>query len=290
MGTFRGMVAGFLLVCVVGQSASAGPILIPPGSTVWMKFESSVAPVADGNDAAGSNLPGQAPPNGIPLTTVTNSNPGYATGYAEIMPSTVRTFLQANFTSFMHASFQDTYTVGGTATGTFDIPVGLHVTGTMRSQPHGSFGHILWSATVQAEIGTFNPDPGIGEGNRITPFSPSTFIQAEFIGPDARPNPYEVPVDITANYTVPGVKVGDTFVLAYGVNSAFAKGEIDLLNTGSITFDLPEGVTLSSSLAQSIPEPNALALPLAAACGLALTARRRGPGPIGVGRRDASFG
>jgi hypothetical protein len=272
MGTFRGMVAGFLLVCAVGQSASAGPILMPAGSTVWMKFESSVAPAADGNDAAGSNLPGQAPPNGIPMTTVTNSNPGYASGYAEIMPNSVRTFLQANFTSFLHASFQDTYTVTGTATGTFDIPVSLRVTGTMRSQPHGVFGHILWSATVQAEIGTFNPDPGIGEGNRITPFNPSTFTQAEFIGPDARPNPYEVPVDITTNYTVQGVSVGDTFVLAYGVNSAFAKGEIDLRNTGAISFVLPAGVTLTSSLAQAIPEPNALAL--LAAC-LALTARRR---------------
>ena len=257
MGLFRGIVAGLLLVGAIGRSASAGPINMPAGSTVWMKFESSVAPAADGNDAAGSNLPGLAPPNGIPETTITNSFPGYAIGFAEIMPTTVRTFLRANFTSFIHASFQDTYTV----------------TGTMRSQPHGTFGHILWSASVQAEIGTFNPDPAVLEGNRITPFSPSTFAQAEFVGPDARPDPYEVPVDITANHTVQSVKVGDTFNLAYGVNSAFAKGEIDLRSTGAISFVLPEGVTLTSSLAQSIPEPSALAL--LAACGLALTARRR---------------
>ena len=273
MGTFRGMVAGFLLVCVVGQSASAGPILIPPGSTVWMKFESSVAPVADGNDAAGSNLPGQAPPNGIPLTTITNSNPGYASGYSEIMPNTTRTFLQGNFTSFIHASFQDTYTVGGTATGTFDIPVSLRVTGTMRSQPHGVFGHILYVATVQAEIGTFNPNPDALEPQRVTPFDAAALAQTQFIGPDARPSPYEVPVDITATYTKTNVSVGDTFTLAYGVNSSFAKGEIDLLNTGSIAFDLPPGVTLTSSLAQAIPEPaSAALLPLATA--LATAARR----------------
>ena len=79
------------------------------------------------------------------------------------------------------------------------------------------------------------------------------------------------------------MNVGDVFDIGYGVNSAFSRAEIDLLNTGAITFALPEGVTLSSSLAQSIPEPNAMALLLAAACGLALTARSTLPrraGPV----------
>src|SRR5688572_2999838 len=111
MGIFRGIVAGFLLVCAVGHSASAGPIIMPAGSTVWMKFEASVAPDADGDDAAGSNRAGPTPLNGIPLTTVTNNNPGFATGYAEIMPDRVRTFLASDYGAFMYASFQDTYTV-----------------------------------------------------------------------------------------------------------------------------------------------------------------------------------
>jgi hypothetical protein len=276
MGFSRFAVLALILAAsVVLQSASAAPILMPAGSTVWMKFESSVAPAADGNDVAGSNLPGQAPPNGIPPTTITNSFPGYASGYAEIMPTTVRTFLQANFTSFIHASFQDTYTIGGTATGTFDIPVSLRVTGTMRSQPHGSFGHILWSASVQAEIGTWNPNPDSLEPQRVTPFDAASQALAQFVGPDARPNPYEVPVDITATYTVQDVSVGDTFVLAYGVNSSFAKGEIDLLSTGAVAFDLPQGVTLRSSLADSIPEPSSLALLGASSAG-ALRRSRRG--------------
>jgi hypothetical protein len=49
-------------------------------------------PDADLDDAAGSNLPGIAPPNGIPLTTISDGT-NSATGYAEILPNRIRTYI-----------------------------------------------------------------------------------------------------------------------------------------------------------------------------------------------------
>ena len=77
MGTGRFAVLGFLLAASVGlQSAWAAEILMPAGSKVWMKWDASVAPDADFDDAAGSNLLGIAPPNGIPTKTITENAPG----------------------------------------------------------------------------------------------------------------------------------------------------------------------------------------------------------------------
>jgi hypothetical protein len=290
MGTFRGMVAGFLLVCVVGQSASAGPIYMPVGSTVWMKAIAAIAPDADIDAFAGSNLPGVAPPNGIPLTTITGSGT-YATGFAEVLPTRIRMYGSSGLSIHMFASFQDTYTVGGTAAGPFDITIQFRATGTMSTVQTGSF-HQLLAGNVQAEIGTFSPisDAGgvpLNESFRVTPFAdqPSAEARSEVVDRFVQAT---VPFDITATY-IKTVSVGDVFDIGYGLRAATSKGTMDLMDTGTISFVLPEGVTLSSSLSQSIPEPNAMALLLAAACGLALRARRRGPGPVGVGR-DASFG
>ena len=270
-------VLGCALVATIFSQPAWGHILMPAGSTVWMEFKGSSGADSNDDDIAGSNLPGVAPPNGIPMTTASDVN-GSVTGFAEILPDRVRTWMRGLGSSgFMHASFQDTYTVGGTATGPFSITFSLRITGTARSVPSGPF-QVISGAGLSAEIGTFFPDPtsggdAINEQFRINPFSPAT--EATLLIPTlsaAVGAPFEVPIDITATYTKTGVNVGDVFDIGYGVNSAFSRAEIDLLNTGSITFDLPEGVTLSSSLAQSIPEPNAA---LAAACSLALTAHRR---------------
>ncbi|MEA2709754.1 MAG: hypothetical protein QOF78_2355 [Phycisphaerales bacterium] len=266
----RGFLAGAVFVALFAwQSASAAPINMPAGSTVWMKWDASVAPDADLDDAAGSNLPGIAPPNGIPTTTITDGA-SFATGFAEILPTRVRTYIHSNIGAVMNASFQDTYTVGGAAAGPFDITFQFRVTGAMNSIPAGPFYQLL-AGNVQARIGTFNPDPLVNENVRVSAFSPATIADT---GPKDLFVQGTVPVDITASYTKTGVNVGDVFDIAYQVRSAFSKGELDLRNTGSISFVLPEGVTLNSSLAASVPEPNALAL--LAACCFAATARRRG--------------
>ena len=264
----RDAVFGCALLIVAGiGSASAAPINMPAGSTVWMKWDAGVAPDADFDDAAGSNLPGIAPPNGIPTTTITDGTRS-ATGYAEILPDRVRTYIVSIGSCVMNASFQDTYTVGGSAAGPFDITFQLRVTGSMHTFQSGSF-HQLISGSVTAKIGTFNPDPQVNENIRVQEFNAGANAWSGF---QDRFTQASVPVDITASYTKTGVNVGDVFDIGYQVQSAFSRGEIDLRNTGSLSFVLPEGVTLTSSLAQSIPEPAGCVL--LALC-LPLLARRR---------------
>jgi hypothetical protein len=274
----RWVVLGSLLVTSIGWRLVAGaPIGMPPGSKVWMKFEADACPDADGDDCLGSNQAGPNPPNGIPLTTFSNGPIG-ATGFAEILPGAIRTFSRSGGSARIHASFEDTYTVVGTATGPFDIPIELHVTGVGRSICTGgpaSICHQLVGAAVGVEIGTFSPLTEISgtvlnEGFRVTPFDTQSSA-AVFLPLESAGAPVERSFEVSAHYTVQDVNVGDTFVVAYGVVSGASKGEMDLLNTGTISFDLPPGVRLISSLAQSlVPEPSALVLvtlALAAAIG-----------------------
>jgi hypothetical protein len=252
---------------------------MPAGSTVWMKWEAGVAPDADGDDAAGSNLPGVAPPNGIPLTTISDSIGTTATGYAEILPNRLRTYVISKSSSFMHASYVDTYTVGGSAGGPVDITFQLHVLGTMSTVPSGPFFQLA-AGNVQAEIGTWSPDTEvsgtvINEGFRVTPFPDQLSANAD-TGAITLIAQGSVPVDITASYTKT-VNIGDVFDIAYCMRSATAKGEIDLLNGGTISYILPPGVTLASAQAQSLPEPATamfIAIPAAAAAAAVLRRRR----------------
>lgn len=252
MGISRCGLAGVVLAASIAyRSASAAPILMPAGSTVWMKFESNEAPFENGGDAAGSNLPGQAPPNGIPLTTVTASGQS-TTGYAEILADRLHNFTTGR-SQFMHSSFQDFYTVGGTATGPFDLMVQLHATGEMRPIQSGSL-HVLFAGNAQAKIGTFNHDPNLEtEHVRVTPFNPAA--QADTGAHDLFV-PGSIPIDITASYTKTGVNVGDVFDLSYQLRSAAATGEIDVF--GAISFTLPDGVFLTSAMAQGLPAPGSI--------------------------------
>ena len=264
------VLASLLIASVAWQTASGAPVFIPPGSTVWMKMQSHAcsATSLDVADCAGSNQPGGAPPNGIPTTTFVDGLE-FATGFAEILPNRVRIFTRSNVSAFMFASFQDTYTVGGTATGPFSITVDLHVTGAARSVPSGPpFQNILNAAFIEVEIGTFNPDPGDVAGGhpfieqfRIEPFNFASNRNLQSIAGTSGPSPFSRPIDVATSYTRM-VSVGDVFNIAYGVNATFAgRAEIDLLNTATISFDLPDGVFLTSALAQRlVPEPSGLAL------------------------------
>jgi hypothetical protein len=279
-GIARGIgVLGCALALGAAGAAHAAPIAMPAGSTVWMHFEASACPDADGDDCVGSNLPGVAPPNGIPLTTITNTIGQHATGYAEVLPDRVRTLVRGNFTAFLRASFEDTYTVHGAAAGTFPITVTLSANGVARTLHTGTFlPHRLVAANVGVEIGTFDASAvAMSEQFRVTPFGPAT--QALWTHPTAALDaPLEVPFGVSASHTLT-VGVGDVFDLAYGINSAFSTGEIDLLGSGAtISFALPAGVWVTSSLGGAwgvVPEPSTLALAALGLGALAAGARRQ---------------
>ena len=228
-----------------------------------MKFEGSACPVNDSEDCAGSNQAGPNPPNGIPMGTFSDSNAS-TTIYAEILPDRIRTFARGNAmagmhlggSGFMHASFEDTYTVGGIAPpsrSTSRHPA------RHRFRPFGRYRLDLdqppdeHSERRGSEIGVFQTftDPALGEGLRVQPFDAQS--SATFILPtQAASSPFEVPIDITARHTVQNLNVGDTFVLAYGLNARYGTGQVDFLNGGVISFVLPEGVFLTSALAESL--------------------------------------
>jgi hypothetical protein len=261
----RWVVLSALIGVAIGwQSASGAGIGMPAGSKVWMKFEGSACPVADLDDCAGSNQAGPNPPNGIPLGTFSDSNAS-TTVYAEILPDRIRTFTRGNAVAgmhnggsgFMHASFEDTYTVGGIAPPIpFDISVTLHATGFGRSAGTGStaISHQMNIVNGEAEIGVFQTftDPALGEGLRVRPFDTPQSSATFSLTHPAASSPFEVPIDITARHTVQNLNVGDTFVLAYGLNARYGTGQVDFLDGGTISFELPEGVFLTSALAESL--------------------------------------
>lgn len=271
-------VAAAAWVAGLGAGAQAAPIGMPAGSTVWMHVEASACPDADGDDCIGSNLPGLAPPNGIPLTTFSDGNPfgQFATVYAEVLPDQARSFLRNAFTSAVRISFEDTYTVQGAVAGSFPITVTLSAAGTASSVPT-SIDNRLVGANLELEIGVFDHNPvAMQEQFRVTSFggaATGSWSHPIQVGPA----PFSAPVAATATYVL-NVSVGDVFDLAYGISSVTVFGEIDLLASGAvISFDLPEGVWLTSELGGTwgvIPEPSTFAL---TALGLgAFAARRQG--------------
>jgi hypothetical protein len=244
---------GLALILAVIAGAT-GPafgqrIPMPAGSKAWMMYEAGVCPDANGDDCLGSNTCGLNPPNGIPLTTFGSAG-NTATGYAEILTGSIRIYARAEGTIGVWGSFEDTYTIVGSASGPFNIPVEFRVTGEAKSVPAGPF-HQLVVANSFAKIGTFSPhtEAAFSEDIRVSPFNPAAY--AEVILPtESSSTPFTRPFDISANYTVQNVNVGDTFTLAYSTKARASRGEFDMLAGGGvISFDLPPGVGLVSSLA-----------------------------------------
>jgi hypothetical protein len=277
MSVLRGITLALVIgVLIGGKSAVGAPIGMPAGSKVWMKFDAAVCPDGDLDDCIASNQAGPNPPNGIPLSTFGSGDSlGTATGFAEILPGAIRIYSRGEFSNFLHASYEDTYTLVGSAAGPFDIPVEFHASGVASSVVAGPFHQLI--AFGEAEIGVFDTstDSAFSEGVRVQPFSAQSAASFE-IPFESASSPFSRPIDVTAHHTVQDVNVGDTFTLAFGLNWRSSKGEGDFLNTGLVSFDLPPGVRLVSSLAQSlVPEPSGIALLVTGLC-LAEMGLRRG--------------
>jgi hypothetical protein len=259
-GWIRGLVA-FLAAVGISPAASGGLIDMPAGSTVWIEAQGPPCSGGGGADCAGSNLLGVSPPNGIPLSTF--STPSYTSSYyAEVLPHQVRAYNSTNFSgSFLYNSFVDTYTVHGSASGTFSITVTLAGSGTGRSALYAGSTHAL-SGNVNLEIGSFSPGgAGFLEQFRVTSFG-GTSVATQPIATTFQPGPFQVPIALSATHTRT-VQVGDSFDLAYGVNLTSSFGAIDMDETGAtISFDLPEGVWITSEQGAVFGDPPAPQVPL----------------------------
>ena len=283
--SYRALLLASFLAVAVSDAARATPVTMPAGSPVWMELRSNACDSDGDADCLGSNQAGPNPPNGIPLSTFSESNGTWVTGFGEVQPDQVRSLLSGYTGSFMWISMLDTYTVHGTAVGSFDIAAHLAVSGTAASVTvytiTGVPIEMLTGANVNAEIGTFNPStaPSFLEQFRVTPFdvnlnsaTQSFTSQAVTSGP-----PFSHPISVATSYTH-STSVGDVFDIAYGVNSALGAGSLDLLNTAVLSFDLPEGVYLTSALGGTfgvVPEPSTALLLASGLAGLGEARRRR---------------
>jgi hypothetical protein len=232
-----------------GQVAQAGSIGMPAGSTVWMELESGACDnlATTRGDCIGSNVLGANPAGGIPTTTITESPGRPTTGSAQIYPDLMRSYVSSYDTTFLTLSMQDTYTVHGTAPGSFWITANFGVDGTASSVFNGTY-HQLYAASVEVEIGAFATDtnPEFLEQYRVNPFSPASSNTWSAFNVATGSSPVQQAISAATSYSQT-VAIGDTFSLAFGLRSALNKGTIDLLNTAAISFDLPEGVYLTSA-------------------------------------------
>lgn len=232
---------------------------MPADARVWMAHRSNVC--WDHITPGGSSLcaaSDQFDPGGIPLQTYSYST-SWATSFAQASPDSVHSYLAGWDAGHLWVSMRDTYTVHGAARGSFAVTAHLAADGVANSI-YSDVSHSYWlyrpSATV--EIGTFNAttDPLL-EQYRVTPFSDASTARWEYgiaIGAFV-----SVPIEVSTSYTK-SVQVGDVFELGYGANLTLIDGVIDTRNTAVISFDLPEGVWLTSQngavFGSPVPEPS----------------------------------
>jgi hypothetical protein len=259
---FRSLVA-LLAVAAFSTAASGVTLTMPAGSTVWMHAGGSACADAGDSDCVVSNVLGPNPPNGIPASSFNHPTYGYASFYAEILPARVRSRSTGNNSVGLQSSFVDTYTVHGSAVGTFPVTVTFAGTGTASSVQVGT-GHRLVGANVTLEIGTWNPSTGnIAETGRVVGFTPAAPSTGGVSWPTTvQSTPFQLAFAASASHALT-TSVGSSFTLAYGQGLAQLNGTIDMSEEGAtISFDLPEGVWLTSAQGGVFGDPPAPQVPL----------------------------
>jgi hypothetical protein len=252
-----------VLLLALAASGSASAAAMPAGSRAWMVFTGNSCGPTDQSLCTTSNTLGPNPPNGIPTSAFIGSGGPYEIGSAEILPGQMRSFNSGYGGSHIYTSMFDTYTVHGLASGPFGITVHLVVNGVARAIPMaGTYG--LSGGAVAIEIGNFDSATNnIDERSRVAAFDSST--EAMYIAPSgfssAAPFEHNLMVATSHSRTV---SVGDIFDIGYNVSTDMVWGEIDLLHTAVIRFDLPDGVYLTSILGGRFGDPGSAFQPIPA--------------------------
>jgi hypothetical protein len=217
----------------------------------------------------------------IPDFSATNG-PFFMSATGSVSPTAIHSFVSSSDGVEFDLATNDTYTVHG-GSGPFAITVHLDASGTtstVQVNPH-LFFDIVPNITVS--IGQLVIDPSAGEPI-VAPFDAGAratdVIASSLIGS----TPLSAPLQASAVYTRI-VNPGDVFDMAYELNSQFAEGTIDLSHTATISFDLPDGVWLTSAggatfgsppVSGGVPEPTGWTLMIAGfgLAGAALRGRR----------------
>jgi hypothetical protein len=273
-----------LLLGALG-SAPAWAVLytMPEGSTVWMTWGGS--DLCGEEHCAASN---QLGPDGIPMTSLSGQIGGFdvtIAAAASVYPDAVHAYIAGYHAEWLAIAFVDTYTVHGTASGPFDITAILAAEGSAFSQPTIRRDAHLLAAGLNLRIGEWDPvggrDTPISGSGLVNPYRPYDTTmggQSIEVGPSRR-EPYGMEFASEASYTRT-VSVGDTFTNAYLVSLVMTNGVVDMLNTTRVSFDLPDGVYLTSALGGTfgltpVPVPPALWLFGSGLLGLLGLTRRR---------------
>lgn len=258
-----------LIVLLLGtlSAAPAWAVLytMPEGSTVWMTWGGS--DLCGKEHCAASNQLGA---DGIPMTSVSGqigSRDVTIAAAASVYPDAVHAYIAGRRADWLAIAFVDTYTVHGTVSGPFDVTAILAAEGSASSLPWTDQVHYL-AGGLNLRIGEWDPAGGantpISGSGRIYPRRPYDTTmggQSLSAGP-TRPEPYGIEIASEASYTQT-VSVGDTFTNGYLVSIDLINGVVDMRNTVRLSFDLPDGVYLTSALGGTfglapVPVPPAL--------------------------------
>jgi hypothetical protein len=194
----------------------------------------------------------------MPLTTFTDSrgaNFGFITESASVTSGKTATGTSlANSAAFEFIGINDTYTVHGTAGGSFPITVTLHITGSFGTRETGPpFGNILTTEASRVKIGTFHPEATLTQFI-VDPFptdaqNPTSPNVGQSQGTVVSPTPQTFPLDVQTSYTKI-VNINDVFDVGYSIElNLSGNGQINMIpTTDVISFALPAGVFLTSAL------------------------------------------
>lgn len=258
----------FTVFEVVMPASGLAAGIVPDGSRIFMSVNGNenVCGTADANhNSFCATAAGPTVPVSIPLTTFTDprgANFGFITASASVTSGKTATGTSlANSASFEFIGVNDTYTVHGTASGSFPITVTLHITGSFGTRETGPpFGNILTTEASRVKIGTFHPESTLTQfvvdpfpADAQNPTSPNVGQSHSTV---VSPTPQTFPLDVQASYTKI-VNINDVFDIGYSIElNLSGNGQINMIpTTDVISFALPAGVFLTSALGVTFGTP-----------------------------------